>query len=115
MADLAEDVGLVGFAHVLQDIGFDLPADRNNIMAAGIDAFENFRYLVQKDIRDMADEFGKRTVVAAGKIVFGLGRTKKLVGVMHWVQDCYRASGIPNHEHFDEEALLHVASPQVGY
>ena len=109
MADLAEAVGLVGVAHVLQVIGFDLPADRDNIMTAGIAAFEDFRYLVDKDIRDMADEFGKRTV-AAGKIVFGLGRTKKLVGVMHWVQDCYRASDIPNHEHFDEEVLFEALS-----
>jgi hypothetical protein len=62
MADLAEAVGLVGVAHVLQVIGFNLPVDRDNIMEAGIAVFEDFRYLVEKDIRDMADEFGKRTV-----------------------------------------------------
>ena len=109
MADLAEAVGLLGVAHVLQVIGFNLPVDRDNIMEAGIAVFEDFRYLVEKDIRDMADEFGKRTV-AGGKIVFGLGRVKKLVGVMHWVQDCFRASDIPNHEHFDEEALFEALS-----
>jgi hypothetical protein len=57
-------------------------------MAAGISEFEDFRYLVEKDIRDLADEFGKRSG-ANGKIVFGLGRTKKSTGVMHWVQDCH--------------------------
>mgnify|MGYP007046699812 CR=1 FL=1 len=56
--------------------------------------------LVENDIRDMADEFGKHTQ-ANGRIVFGLGRTKKLTGVMHWIQDCHRASDIPNHENFD--------------
>ncbi len=29
---------------------------------------------------------------------------------MHWVQDCYRASDIPNHEHFDEEVLFEALS-----
>ena len=66
---------LVGVAHVLLAIGFDVAAERTNIMAAGISEFEDFRYLVEKDIRDMADEFGKHSV-ANGKIVFGLGRTK---------------------------------------
>ena len=33
-----------------------------------------------------------------------------MVGVMHWVQDCVRASDIPNHEHFDEETLFEALS-----
>jgi hypothetical protein len=102
-------VALVGMNHVLNVIGFDDVNDRDNIMEAGLAQFEDFRYLVEKDIRDMADEVGKRTQ-ANGRIVFGLGRTKKLIGVMHWVQDCYRASDIPNHEHFDEEALFEALS-----
>jgi hypothetical protein len=109
MADLAAAVGLVGVAHVLQVIGFNLAVDRGNIMEAGLAQFEDFRYLVEKDLRDMADEFGKRTQ-AAGRIVFGLGRTKKLVGVMHWVQDCFRSSDVPNHEHFDDEVLFEALS-----
>ena len=99
----------MGIAHVLQVIDFNLPADRNNILMAGLAQFDDFRYLVEKDIRGMADEFGKRTQ-AAGKIVFGIGRTKKLVGVMHWVQDCYRASDVPSHEHFDGAALFDALS-----
>ena len=57
----------------------------------------------------MADEFGKHTQ-ANGRIVFGLGCTKKLTGVMHWVQDCHRASDIPNHENFDEETMYAALS-----
>ena len=53
-------------------------------MEAGLSEFEDFMYLVEKDIRDMADEFGKRTA-ANGRIVFGIGRTKKLTGAMHRV------------------------------
>ena len=100
---------LVGMNHVLNVIGFEGADDRNNIMDGGLAQFEDFRYLVERDIRDMADDFGKRTQ-ANGRIVFGLGRTKKLVGVMHWVHDCYRASDVPNHEHFDEETLFEALS-----
>ncbi len=99
----------MGVAHVLQVIGFDIDVDRDNIIIAGLAQFEDFRYLVEKDIRDMAEEFGKRTQ-AAGKIVFGLGRLKKLVGVMHWVQDCFRTSDVPSHENFNEGALYEALS-----
>jgi hypothetical protein len=109
MADIAAVGGLVGVAHVLQVIGFDIDVDRDNIIIAGLAQFEDFRYLVEKDIRDMAEEFGKRTQ-AAGKIVFGLGRLKKLVGVMHWVQDCFRTSDVPSHENFNEGALYEALS-----
>jgi hypothetical protein len=54
-------VALVGMNHVLYVIGFDDVNDGANIMEAGLAQFEDFRYLVEKDIRDMADEFGKRT------------------------------------------------------
>lgn len=63
---------------VLQLIGFENEIDRDAIMEAGIGQFKDFRYLVEKDIRDMANEFGKRTI-ANGQIVFGLGRTKIIV------------------------------------
>ena len=74
-------------------------------MVDGLFQFEDFRYLVEKDIRNMVlDEFGKH-LIAQGRIVFGLGRTKKLTGVMHWVQDCFRANNVPNHADFNEPAL----------
>ena len=103
------DDELVGVAHVLQVIGFNLPGDRNNFMTAGLAQFEDFRYLVEKDLCDTADKFGKRTQ-AAGRIVFGLVGTEKLVGVMHWVQDCFRASDVPNHDNFDDDVLFEALS-----
>ncbi len=66
---------LVGMNHILNVIGFEGADERNNIMVGGLAQFEDFRYLVERDIRDMADDFGKRTQ-ANGRIVFGLGRTK---------------------------------------
>ena len=100
---------LVGVAHVLLAIGFEVAVERTNIMAAGISEFEDFRYLVEKDIRDLADKFGKRSV-ANGKIVFGLGCTKKLTGVMHWVQDCHRVNDVPDHNDFNVEILYQSLS-----
>ena len=53
---------LVGVDKVLQVIGFESEAERAGIIQAGLGRFEDFCYLVEKDtIRDMADEFGKRT------------------------------------------------------
>lgn len=100
---------LDGVNFVLQTIGFDLEAERVAIMEAGLNQFEDFRYLTEKDITDMASEFGKRTQ-AQGRIVFGLGRTKKLTGIMHWVQDCYRAGDTPSHEDFDIAILFEALS-----
>ena len=107
MAELpaaAAMVALEGVDFLLDAIGFIEPADRVHIREAGLADYEDFRYLVEKDITGMADEFSKRTV-AAGRIIFGLGRTKKLTGVMHWFQDCNRTSDFPDHNNFDLNAL----------
>jgi hypothetical protein len=78
-------------------------------MEAGLANYEDFRYLVKKDIRDMAEEFSKCTA-ANGRMTFGLGRTKKLTGLMHWIQDCFRCNDDPNHTIFDEDALAEAQS-----
>ena len=100
---------LVGMNFVVQTIGFDAAMERASIMEAGLGQFDNFRYLVDKDIREMASDFGKRTQ-AQGRIVFGLGRTKKLTGVMHWVQDSYRAGDAPDRMNFNMVALYEALS-----
>jgi hypothetical protein len=106
---MADNINVTTVDFVLQTIGFVIEGERNGIMTAGLAQFDDFRYLNEKDIRDMADEFGKRTV-ANGRIVFGLGRTKKLVGAMHWVQDCYRSNDLPEQVPFDEQALYGALS-----
>ena len=110
MADLNEAiVELVGIPYVLNVIGFNLPTERENIMAAGLAEFSDFRFIEEKDIRDMSEEFGKRNIVA-GRIVFGIGRIKRMIGAMYWIQDCYRASDVPRHQDFNEEVLLEALS-----
>ena len=113
MADIVELGDIMALAttvdFVLQTIGFANDNERASIRAAGLEQFEDFRYLTEKDIRDMAEEFGKRTM-ANGRIVFGLGRTKKLIGAMHWVQDCYRSNDPPESVAFNEQALYEALS-----
>jgi hypothetical protein len=106
---VALKVGLVGVDFVFDMIGCDLVAEREGLMDAGLNQFEDFRYLTEKDIRDTADDFVKRTI-ADGRIVFGLGRTKKLVGVLHWIQDCSRADDVPDHANFNKALLYESLS-----
>ena len=73
---------LVGMNFVLQAIGSVDAVERARIMEAGLGQFDDFRNLVDKDICEMSSGFGKLTQ-AQGRIVFGLGSTKKLTGVMH--------------------------------
>jgi hypothetical protein len=105
----APQAGLVGVNFVLNMIGFKLAAERVDIMDAGLNQFEAVRYLTEKDIRDMADNFAKRTI-ADRRFVFGFGRTKKLIGVMHWIRDCYRADNVPDHGNLDMAVLYEALS-----
>ena len=58
MADIVELGDIMALAttvdFVLQTIGFANDNERNSIRAAGLEQFEDFRYLTEKDIRDMA-------------------------------------------------------------
>jgi hypothetical protein len=112
MAQVAGQVGaaaLQGVPFLLNAIGFTVPEQRERIIEAGLGEFEDFRYLNDKDIRDMAEEFAKRSI-PNGRIIFGLGRTKKLVGIMHWIQDCHRTNDEPDIENFNDEALAEAQS-----
>lgn len=112
MADLAghvDAVPLEGVHYLLNAIGFNVAEERERIIEAGLADYEDFRYLNDKDIRDMAEEFSKRTN-ANGRINFGLGRIKKLTGVMYWIQDCHRTSDVPDHNNFNDQALADAQS-----
>ena len=94
-------------------IGFGDQGNRDTIcQEAGLLSFEDFVGLTEKDIRDMAEEFSKCTVVQ-GRISFRLRRIKLLLGVMHWVQDqdrCYRMSSLNDVQDADEfRGILDVA------
>jgi hypothetical protein len=50
--------------------------------------------LKEKEISELSDSYAKRTV-AAGKMVFGLQRIKRLKALIHWVQDFARVNSTP--------------------
>ena len=47
----------------LDVVGFHIPAQRELIMQAGLADYEAFSYLVEKDIRDLAEEFSARMIL----------------------------------------------------
>ena len=78
---------LAAVHQALQWIGFGNQVHCDSICEeAGFESLEDFVGLSEKDIREMADGFQKRTQVQ-GCIPFGLRHIKLLIGVVHWVQD----------------------------
>ena len=83
----------------LEWIGFGIPNQRAAISTkAGFNSLEDLNDIEEKDIRDMADSFQKRTITH--RINFGMRRTKWLIAMMHWVQDFYRCSKQPTIDDF---------------
>ena len=84
---MAAAAALAKVHQALQWIGFGNQDHRDSICEeAGFESLKDFVRLSEKDIREMADGYEKRTQ-AQGRIPFGLRRIKLLIGVMHWVQD----------------------------
>ena len=69
---------------LLDVVGFHNLAEHERLIEAGLVDYEDFHYLIEKDIRDMAEEFSKQMLVQ-GHITFGLSRIKHLTGLMHWI------------------------------
>ena len=96
---MAAAAALAEVHQALQWIGFGNQAHRDSICEeTGFESLKDFVELSEKDIREMADRYEKRTQ-APGCIPFGLRRIKLLIGVMHWVQDqdcCYRTASTGN-------------------
>ena len=83
----------------LEWIGFGIPNQRASISTeAGFNSLDDLNNIEEKDVRDMADSFHKRTI--ANRIIFGMRRTKWLIAMMHWVQDFYRCSKQPTIDDF---------------
>jgi hypothetical protein len=109
IAPAAVGAPLGGVNHLLDVVSFHNLAERLRIIKAGLTDYEDFCYLIDKDIRDMTEEFAKRSV-AQGRITFGLGCIKRLTGLMHWMQDCFRTNDDPNDMVFNKEALAEAQS-----
>ena len=91
--------------HIIVDqcldwFGFGIPNQRASISTeAGFNGLNDLNDdIEEKDIRDMADSFQKRTI--ANRINFGMRRIKWLVAMMHWVQDFSHCSRQPTIDDF---------------
>ena len=87
----------------LQWIGFDVQATRERLRVEGFNAFDDLRALKEKDIRDLAESYDRRTIVD-GRFIFGLRRIRYLIGLVHWVQDFGRVGQTPTIEPFGDDA-----------
>ena len=59
----AGEAPLEGVNFLLDAIGFQNPVEHLCLIKAGLADYEDFCYLIEKDIWDMAEEFSKQTVV----------------------------------------------------
>jgi hypothetical protein len=73
-------------------IGFENEGTRSRLRAEGLTTFEEMDSMKEKDIRELlAESYGRRTI-NDGRFIFGVRRTKHLIGLVHWVQDFGRVS-----------------------
>ena len=59
---LAVNMPLQGINFLLDIVGFHIPAEHECLIKAGLADYENFCYLIEKDLQDMAEEFSKWTL-----------------------------------------------------
>ena len=86
--DLIEDP----LATMLEFAGFTEP-QVEKIRADGFDQLDDLGLdvLEAEDIKDLSVTLG-RLPANGGRVNFGIARTKRLIGMMHWVQDHERVS-----------------------
>jgi hypothetical protein len=99
---------------VLTWIGFDQENTRNRIREEGFESFDDLATMKEKDIRDLAESYGRRTIVD-GRAIFGLRRIRYLIGLIHWVQDFARIGEIPSLDGIEDAATFKVALGSAYY
>ena len=84
-------------------IGFANFGVRQRLRDEGLASFNDLKSLTEKDIRDVAETFGRRTA-NDGRFIFGIRRTRLLIGLVHWVQDFGRIGETPNMTNYINDA-----------
>lgn len=95
-------------------VGFDQEATRNRLRAEGFDTFDDLAGMKEKDIRELADSYSRRTV-ADGRTIFGLRKTRYLIGLVHWVQDFARIGETPSLNGIEDAASFRVVLDTASY
>jgi hypothetical protein len=67
---------------ILTWIGFEQDATRERLLEEGFEPFADVLAMKEKDVRDLADSYGRRTV-ADGRAIFGLRKTLYPIGLIH--------------------------------
>ena len=78
---------------VLIWIGFDDVVANRQALCSEIAEIKDMVDLTEKDITELQESYAKRTQ-NAGRMYFGLQRTKRLKATLHWVQDFARVSKV---------------------
>ena len=86
VADAAEIQPPLVTGTILSLNGFDQEVTCESICAEGFTSFAGLMPMKGKDIRDLAESYGRRTI-GDGRLIFGLCRVWYLIGLIHWVQD----------------------------
>ena len=88
-------------SHALQMLGIAQVEHRNRLIN---DCFPrglvDFQTLGENDIESLVSSYASRRI-AADRINLGLAIQRRLKGLMHYVQDCYRVDRDPNHLEVD--------------
>ena len=77
---------------ILHWIGFDIEANRNNLMRHSLGDLDDILSLNQKNVAAFSTDWSSRTA-AHGRFSIGTRREKLLQAFVHWVQDFQRVSG----------------------
>ena len=98
---------------ILTWIGFDNEATRLRLQTESFESFADILEMSDKDIRDLADSYTRRTV-ADERSIFGSRRTRYLTGLIHWVQDYERIGEQPTIEGIASAAEFRAALPEAN-
>ena len=76
---------------LLKFVGFT-DAQAKKVRDEGFDSVDQIgiEILEEEDIKKLAESFGRMT--GSNRFSFGIARTKRLIGMMHWIQDHERVS-----------------------
>ena len=88
---------------ILTWIGFEQEGTRARLVDEGFESFADVLVMKEKDVRELADSYGRRTI-GDGRAIFGLRKTRYLIGLIHWVQDYQKIGEEPTLEGIHDAA-----------
>jgi hypothetical protein len=94
--------------------GFTTAATRNKLREEGFDNFADLKAMKEKDVRDLAESYGRRTV-NDGRFIFGIRRINYLIGMVNWVQDFSRINTDPGLDEFFDGAEFRIALEEANH